>query len=120
MTDTITLFEAYPADLREWTDEQSAEFGAWVETHAEAHAETPPTFSTAAAADRYAELLAAALAKPPAKKPRRSAPGADDLVWIVSRAKGLHTVAAAETDAVLGAGARLATDRDLKIAGVER
>lgn len=49
-----------------------------------------------------------------AKKP----PAADDLVWMVSRARGLHRVPAPETAAVLRAGGRLATDRDLEIGGV--
>jgi len=42
-------------------------------------------------------------------------------VWVVTRADGLHQVAASQMDTALKAdGGRLATDRDLAIAGVER
>lgn len=54
------------------------------------------------------------------KAPPKTAPTADDLVWVVNRAKGLHRVAAADVDAATRApGGRLATARDLNIAGVE-
>lgn len=53
------------------------------------------------------------------KAPAKAAPGADDLVWMVSRAKGLHRAPAAETDSIVKAGGRFATDRDLNIGGVE-
>lgn len=39
--------------------------------------------------------------------------------WIVTRAVGLHQVPSGETAAKLRAGARMATARDLAIAGVE-
>jgi hypothetical protein len=54
------------------------------------------------------------------RKPPRTPPAADDLVWVVTRAKGLHRVAAdAVSEAVSAPGGRTATDRDLRIAGVE-
>ncbi len=38
--------------------------------------------------------------------------------WVVTRAKGLHEVPSSESAAVLRAGGRMATARDLKIAGL--
>jgi hypothetical protein len=39
-------------------------------------------------------------------------------VWVVTRAEGLHAVAKKAVAALLEAGGRLATDRDLEIGGV--
>lgn len=57
-----------------------------------------------------------------AKKPApRTAPTADDFVWVVSRANGLHRVPSGETATVLHQpGGRMATARDLEIGGVEQ
>ena len=52
------------------------------------------------------------------KPPAITAPTVEDLVWVVSRARGLHRVGAPEVDAALRAGGRLATGRDLEIGGV--
>lgn len=53
------------------------------------------------------------------KAPARTAPGGEDLVWVVNRVRGLHRVAAPDVDGVVRAGGRLATGRDLEIGGVK-
>lgn len=125
-----TPFGAFPDVLADWSDAQSADFAAWFAHNFVADDATrEPAFSNPAATERFAALRddfyrvrAEETVREQGGKAGRSRarPSADDMVWIVSRARGLHTVAAPDTDAALAAGGRLAADRDLKIAGIER